>query len=404
MSKVEVELFGKQFDAFNFQTQFGAAIAGVQSGKTFLGSLWAGKKINEFPDKDGLIAAPTYKILQQSTLAKFFQNFPMLRRHYKESKGEIELPTGGKVFVRSADQPLGSEGITAWWEWLDEAGQMSRFAWTVYRSRIAMTRGQQLMTTTPYNLGWLYTDFYLPCVRKEDPHYSVFTWKSIENPHFPKDYYEAERRRLSPEEFARRYEGEFTKMEGLVYELPADQIIPPKANLNVKDIILGLDFGFTHPTAGVVIKIDNDNNFYITNEYYQSGKTQDEIEDALLTLRQETNFRQVYPDPAEPDRVESMKRKGFYVKGVDKNVQLGINRVRELIRKRQLFVYNTCPNVIDEFNYYHYDPDRPKEEPVKERDDLMDALKYAIYNYSPKQVLPMAVQGGLPPMFPEFGI
>lgn len=403
MEKIEVNLFEKQYDAFNFKTQFGAAIAGVQSGKTFLGSLWAGKKINEFPDKDGLIAAPTYKILQQSTLAKFFQNFPMLRKHYRESKGEINLPTGGTVFVRSADQPLGSEGITAYWEWLDEAGQMSRFAWTVYRSRIAMTRGQQLMTTTPYNLGWLYTDFYLPCVRKEDLNYSVFTWKSIANPAFPKDYYEAEKKRLSPEEFARRYEGEFTKMEGLVYELPADQIIAPRP-INVKDIILGLDFGFRHPTAGVVIKIDNDNNFYITDEYYESGKTQDEIEDDLRNLQGKTSFRQVYPDPAEPDRLESLKRKGFYIKHVDKSVELGINRVRELIRKKQLFVFNTCPNVIDELNYYHYDPDRPKEEPVKERDDLMDALKYAIYNYSPQQALPMTVQGGLQPLYPEFGI
>jgi hypothetical protein len=40
MQEVRVELFQRQFDAFYFSTQFGAAIAGVQSGKTFLGSLW----------------------------------------------------------------------------------------------------------------------------------------------------------------------------------------------------------------------------------------------------------------------------------------------------------------------------------------------------------------------------
>ena len=76
MEERRIELFSQQFAAFNFKTQFGAAIAGVQSGKTFLGSVWAAKKIQEFPKSNGIIAAPTYKILQQSTLDKFFQNFP----------------------------------------------------------------------------------------------------------------------------------------------------------------------------------------------------------------------------------------------------------------------------------------------------------------------------------------
>ena len=64
------------------------------------------------------------------------------RKFYKESKGEIQLPTGGKVFTRSFDQPLGAEGITAHWAWADEAGQMPRLAWTILKSRVAMTGGQ----------------------------------------------------------------------------------------------------------------------------------------------------------------------------------------------------------------------------------------------------------------------
>lgn len=401
---VEIKLFKQQWEAFNFKTQFGAAIGGVQSGKTFVGSVWAGKKINEFPDGVGIIAAPTYKILNQATLVKFFSQFPALKKFHKEQKGEIELPTGGTVFIRSMDQPFGSEGITANWIWGDEAGQYPINAWTVLRSRVARTRGQILFTTTPYALNWLYTDFYLRWLRKEDPEISVFTWKATDNPDFPKDYYEAEKRRLSPEEFARRYEGEFTKMEGLVYDLPDDQIIAPR-EINAKDIIAGLDFGFTNPTAGVVIKVDNDNNFYIVNDgIYTPNLTQDEVEDRLKEIQLKTSFRQLYPDPAEPDRIASLKKKGFYVKTVDKNVELGINKVRELIRKKQLFVFNTCKSVLDEFNYYHYDPDKPKEEPVKERDHLMDALRYAIYNYSPQTVIPMTVQGGVKGYYPELGI
>jgi phage terminase large subunit len=100
-----------------------------------------------------------------------------------------------------------------------------------------------------------------------------------------------------------------------------------------------------------------------------------------------------------------MKKHGFYVKDVDKNVMLGIDKVRELIRKKQLFVFNTCKNTLDELNYYHYDAEKPKEEPVKEKDHLMDALRYALYNYSGRQVIPMTVQvGGIAKTYPQLGI
>ena len=105
MEEKRIELFKEQFAAFNFKTQFGAAIAGVQSGKTFLGFAWVGKKIQEFPTGTGIIGAPTYKILQQSTLSRFLQNFPQLRKGYKEQKGVIDLPTGGAVYCGLLTSP-----------------------------------------------------------------------------------------------------------------------------------------------------------------------------------------------------------------------------------------------------------------------------------------------------------
>src|SRR5258708_4424571 len=170
--------------------------------------------------------------------------------------------------------------------------------------------------------------------------------------------------------------GEFAEMEGLVYDLPSDQIIAPRP-INATDIILGLDFGFHNPAAGVVIRIDSDNVYYLTDEYYRTGRIQNELEDDLRALRNTVPFREVYPDNEDPARIESMKRAGFSCREVDKNIELGIDKVRELIRKRQFFVFNTCKSTLDEFNSYRYDPEKPKEEPVKENDHLMDAIRYA---------------------------
>jgi hypothetical protein len=40
-------------------------------------------------------------------------------------------------------------------------------------------------------------------------------------------------------------------------------------------------------------------------------RAQDEIEDDLRSLRSEMSSREVYPDPAEPDRIENLNRHGF---------------------------------------------------------------------------------------------
>ena len=98
-----------------------------------------------------------------------------------------------------------------------------------------------------------------------------------------------------------------------------------------------------------------------------------------------------------------MKRHGFYTREVDKNVILGIDRVRELIRKRQLFVFDNCKNTIDEFNSYHYDPEKLKEEPVKENDHLMDAIRYAIYNHNAKSTAMLRPTTELVRPFPGLG-
>jgi len=384
----EVNLFDKQFDAFNFKTQFGAVIAGIQSGKTFLGSYWSRNKIGQFRDKNGLICAPTYKILQQSTLEKFFQIWPDLRKYYKEQKGVIELPSKGKVFTRSADQPLGIEGMTIYWAWLDEAGMMPRLIWTVIRSRVSLTGGQVLITTTPYNMGWLYQEFYIPWKEKRDLDLSVFTWRSIENPFFPKEFFLKEKQRLRPEEFARRYEGEFKKMEGLVYDLPPEQIITPNLNIVKKAEFVGagIDWGFRNPAA-ISVGALWDNAWYIIDDWKESGRTTAEIIQVAKNKVSEFRIQRFYPDPAEPDRIKECKNAGLNIADTNNDVIGGISTIQQLIKDKRFFVFDICRNWLDEQSKYHYPEGQEgkpfKDEPEKIDDHLMSGTRYLIYSYQP---------------------
>ena len=104
MNKViQMELHKEQWKAYNFKTPYGFAICGTKGGKTVLGSVWAVKKISEFPIGNGLIAAPTNKILNQATLDTFFGIFPEYRAFYKKQDNVIELLDGvGNAFRKSS--------------------------------------------------------------------------------------------------------------------------------------------------------------------------------------------------------------------------------------------------------------------------------------------------------------
>ena len=380
-----IKLFPKQYEAFNFSTQFGCIIAGVQSGKTFTGSLWAGKKMQEYPKGVGVIIAPTYKILQQATMKKFFDIYPQLRKYYKEQKGEIQLPTGGVVFIRSADSPLGIEGITANWIWMDEGGMTSLLAWTVCRSRVSLTGGQILITTTPYNMGWLYTDFYLRWKDGLDKNLSLFSWKSIENPYFNKEFYDAEMSRLRSEEFARRYQGEFMKMTGLVYDIPAEQIIDPvDIMVKAQARLIGVDWGWENP-ASIIVMYLHDKTWYVVDEWKQSHRTTAEIIQVLKNKVTEHRATVIYPDPAEPDRIEECRRANLSIMEANKDIKGGISQIQQLIREKRFYVFNNCQEMIAESSMYHYPESEEgkasKDLPEKFNDHLMDAMRYVIHSY-----------------------
>ncbi len=383
METTTVKLHPRQYDAYNFTRQFCAAIAGKQGGKTFVGSLWAGKKIGEFPKGVGIIAAPTYKILEQSTLEKFFTQFPELKKYHKQQRGLIELPTGGKVYIRSMDDPLGAEGTTANWIWADEAGQMPRLAWNVMRGRVSTTGGQIFMTTTWYELGWLYNEVFIPWQQNLDNQFEVYQWRSIDNPYFPKEFYEAEKRRLRSEEFARIYDAIPTKMEGLVWDIPPEQIIKPNARFeallsNPDRVYGGVDWGFTNPAAIMIGKV-KDGKVYLIDEWKEAGKTTSEIIEQCKLFDSQYGVNKWFPDPAEPDRIKEMQNAHLRIGIIKKNVPVNIGKVTDRIREKTLFVTTDCNYFLDEANQYHYeDGDTKKENPVKINDHLCDAVQYLI--------------------------
>jgi len=94
----------------------------------------------------------------------------------------------------------------------------------------------------------------------------------------------------------------------------------------------------------------------------------------------------IYADSAEPQRIEEIRRAGFKILPSDKNKQDGIMTVKELHPK--IKSYNNNVNLHKEMSSYVYKKDisgKFTDEPVKDSDHLLDALRYALHTRFKKQ-------------------
>lgn len=271
---------------------------------------------------------------------------------------------------------------------IDEIAQMRNFevSWQeVVRPTLTDTRGEVLFISTPKGFNHFY-DLY--CQEEDDTDFISFRFTTYDNPHIPVDEIEKAKRELPEDRFAQEYLADFRKTEGLVYKefdrtlhLYTDEDIKDKP-INAVETICGVDFGYTNPSAVLEIVVDNDDSYWVKSEWYKTAKTNPEIIDYTRSLRP----RIVYPDPAEPDRIEEMRRAGLNTREVNKDIPKGIDSVRELFKQGRIKIHKDCKNLIRELETYVY-PDKkdmhnPDERPVKENDHALDALRYALFMHS----------------------
>ena len=265
---------------------------------------------------------------------------------------------------------------------VDEVAMMRNF-WVNWQEvvlpTLTDTKGEVLFISTPKGFNHFYE---LYSKELNDPDFKSFHFTTYDNPHIPAEEVEKLKSQLTEDRFAQEYLAEFKKTEGLVYKdfnrtLDVVSIYPQ----GVSSTIVGLDFGFTNPTCALKIQVDKDNHYWVVEEWYKPGQTNEQIGEIVMGMKANS----VYPDPAEPDRILDLKKRGINCREVSKDVEAGIDRVMELFKQRRIKIHKSCVNLIWELETYSYPERKPdqneKETPIKENDHAVDALRYALYNF-----------------------
>ena len=381
LNRKRVALHPGQTAIFQTDARFRALIAGTGGGKTWTGPWWLANEIAKNPQGLFGVGAPTHKMLERQTVRELVNAFKgtSLEGEYKSTRGEYLLPTGGMIYLCSMQDPNLVEGgqYNAWW--LDEAGQMAVWAWVVIQARLGFHEGNLLLTTTPYNLGWLYRDIYKPA-QDGDTDYFVSQFPSTWNPQYPHREFERAKRTMDERTFAMRYCGEFRKMSGLVWPGLADWVCPQDetdaALQAAQDApqsvqwVGGIDWGYNNPFVALSGFLDSDDVLWLTTERYVAETL---LKDHASSLDQQSIY---YADPSGKQQIEEMIALGLTVYKADNDVTMGIERVTNRGKTGRLKISPACRNLINEAESYRYKEETDK--PIKSDDHAPDALRYLI--------------------------
>ena len=390
--------------------------------------------VSAIPERPGVVCCSALTgndsiRVQRRAVAALLPRGSRWRNRDGHGESSVSLPPDaagrvGRLLFKSNDQSRRSYQGDAWdLVWLDEEHSESVF--DEARMRLVDRAGRALLTMTPLmGQTWVWRRL----VDTPEPRSATTSLHSVDNPHIPQEYLEALLSRYGPKQRAARERGEFVALEGMIYvDWSVDaHVVDPFDIPDDWPRYMGIDFGYTNPTAAVWAARDPDGRIVIYREHHRSRWLIVQHAEAILCVescpacwdadgfgtlstRPEWWSRRAQsvaqcescagtgrrePEPeyrwADPENVENRKALSFDFDVVThkavKHVLPGIEAVAgRLVVQRdgrpRLVVFRDCVATIRSLSTYRWKPTPPgaKVAPLKRNDHCADAVRYLVY-------------------------
>ena len=300
-----------------------------------------------------------------------------------EARLEIKLVNGSQIFLRGWESVETLRGQAFDLIVIDEVASMKGF-WVnwqeVLRPTLTDRKGEAIFISTPKG----FNHFYDLCNQElTDKDFKSFYFTSWDNPHLDREELQRAKETLPKDRYLQEYEASFQKMQGLaIPEFSREKHLYEELPVGRFEKLAGVDFGYVHHAAVPEIHW-NGESLWVEDEWYKIGRTDAQIAEYVASC----GFKAVYPDPENAGGIEELRRREVNVREVKKgkgSVVEGIQMIRELFLGKRLHINKRCVNLISELESYAYGEDKKSEAPVKENDDLIDALRYVVLSLFPK--------------------
>jgi len=397
------DIVGKHYKEFwHFKGRYRVVKGSRASKKSKTAALWFIYNMMKHKDANLLVVRGTLKSVKDSCwtdLRWAAQRLGVLHL-WESTKNPLELtylPTGQKILFRGMDDPLKitsiavEKGVLSW-GWVEEAYEIDTEE--DFNMLDGSIRGetpphlwkQWTLTFNPWlEQHWLKARFF----DRQDPNILAMTTNFTMNEWLDDNdlqWFE-ELRVHNPRYYLTAGLGEWGVISGHVFDMFTNDNIYDHELPQGYTRYIAIDYGTNNATAFLDIYHIEDKH-YVTREYYYDStkkgvqKTDSEY---LADLKEfigdagDTPPKLIIIDPSAASFKLEVYRAGYKTKNANNDVLEGIRHTANLFAKKQVLVHKSCENLIKEIYAYRWDEkaaNRGKEQPIKENDHAVDALRY----------------------------
>lgn len=208
----------------------------------------------------------------------------------------------------------------------------------------------------------------------------------LDNTTLPQEYIDQQLARyaVGTVDYERHILGKYANKEGLIYYMFNEKqhvIDRIPIGVAVSKFFMAQDFGYGEGHAGSIALIAKlqTGAFIVVEATVEEGKSIEYWKEKAIDYHNRYRANTIYADHARPDLIAEMRKTGLTVINADKNVNIGINYVGDLLSNNSLFLMNSLPKIcFEEFARYSWDT-KGKDAPKKEFDNFLDSLRYGVY-------------------------
>lgn len=397
-----IDLHPGQAEAHMAEERIILVLAGTQSGKTTYGPIWLYREIQRKGPGDYAVIAPSFALMEVKAIPefkRFFEETLRLGKYYQSPirkfvfSREGQLKTFGEegpttVYFGYAENPDSLESATYKAAWLDEAGQKAfrLESWDAIQRRLSIHRGRVLITTTPYDFGWLKRRIYDKWV-DGDKDIRVVRFESTMNPAFPLEEFIKKEKELPKWKFDMMYRAVWARPAGVIYDCFDDELhlIHPFPIPEHWPRIMGIDFGQAN-TAAAFLAYDRERDRLVLYRTYNAGsKSVEGHVRSLLSREGEVPFA-VGGSPSEEEWRARFSAAGLRVARPSvSGVEEGIDYVYQAFASGRLVVMSHLERIVSDLKSYSrvLDADGEPTEKIEDKSTWhrLDALRYAVSEF-----------------------
>ena len=359
------------------------------------------------PGRTGLIGAPTFPMLRDSTQAGLLAVLDENKIPFELNKAENCLTlrdTGSKILFRSLDESERLRGTNLAWFCVDELTYVPEESWLRLEARLRDPKATRLAgfaVWTPRGFDWVYRRF----MTGEYKGYETFAARAFENKHLLEqvpDYYERLKASYDSRFYAQEVLGEYLNVQaGRVYGAfeRGRNVVPGRVDY-LAPLFWALDFN-VDPMSSVVVQQVGDRLQVLDEIVLRRATTEQACEEFVARYPDHAGGLVIYGD-ASGQRMQTTGLSDFqmvreYLRSVRYgNVRLDLAKANPNVKDRvaltngmlanadgvaRLVVDPRCKELIQDFEQVCFKPDSAvidKEADLK-RTHLSDALGYLVW-------------------------